>query len=239
MLRMEMINFNQNGRVCLQEISHIVLTKFDIDVLGKDKIYLPPESFSKDVAQDYKKSDIWLVGIILLFCMSLDSSQADFTCLEDYFELSELKTRLTSTRQRSLFGDWTMRTEEDANSVDMGNEEDKLDLQGNFNLGFFLEGRYVSKDKYSADFFDLLQGMLTLDQEKRPSAEELLAHPVFIDQALRQQERTIALTEPVSAFEKSLIQSALHATDESESATSEMAKICSQSMLEIMKLKID
>jgi len=52
---------------------------------------------------------------------------------------------------------------------------------------------------------------------------------------MKLQRNTIALPEPISAFEKSLLQSSmeLNTTEKDE-----MKKLDSQSMLELMKLKI-
>jgi len=101
MLRMDMIVFDSQGRVKLQDFSHVYLGRTEIDLYGKDKVYLPPEAFYEE--SDKVKADVWTLGIILLFCMSLDSSQVDFNHFEDNFDIQDLKTLFTSTRQKTLF----------------------------------------------------------------------------------------------------------------------------------------
>lgn len=72
MLRMEGIVFDARGKVKLQDFSHVFLGRTELDLYGKDKVFLPPEAFHGE--NETVKADIWTLGIILLFCMSLDSS---------------------------------------------------------------------------------------------------------------------------------------------------------------------
>ncbi len=43
----------------------------------------------------------------------------------------------------------------------------------------FLSGASLDKQKYSSDYWEFLQDCLTIDYQKRPSAIDLLAYPIF------------------------------------------------------------
>ena len=130
------------------------------DIETSDLIYMAPETLINDDITS--QSDIYTLGIILVFCMSLGSelnlmAQQNFNA---YNPQSILDFMSNSNPKSILFANIS----EDSPQIIK-----------------CITGHYIQKDLWTPLFLDFVSLCLTFDHQDRLQPSEILSHPVFKD----------------------------------------------------------